>query len=145
MCCLTGWSQMWAQSSGVGGSGSWKSSCMLVNLSVTTHDMHACLCWDPIPRMPAYFYLFLSITWLRTNMFWSTKIVIAKITLSSACGFSFGVACRWWLLSLFWRIWVFHLGKPGVVVTRSWQLQEDSEVKFDWHCFILRDSFQKVK
>lgn len=96
-----------------------RAPVFLLIFLVTTQDTCACLCEDTIPRTPASFCLFLSITCVMTNMFQSVKIVIVKSLLFQCVTFHF-------VLPIVYRCYDYSdvygcvsFWKPGVVVTRN--------------------------
>lgn len=142
MCCLTTGVKCRFRHQEL--SGSRKGSHILANLSVITQDVRACFCRDPSPETQAHFCSFLSVTWVRTNRFWSTRIVIAEVhsKFSSAMlGFALpGVDRRFHCSDIYGCV---SSWKQRAVVTGSWQVQEKSKWSFIGIVLFLKIPFRR--
>lgn len=95
--------------SGGRGSGSWKSSCILVNLSCDNPGYVCLSLWRHHSQDPSLF-LPLSFNYMCYDKYVSVRENSnCKIPLISVCDFSFCVAYRLSLLWLFWRLWLRFL------------------------------------
>lgn len=112
-------------------------------ISVTDQGILACLCWDPHPRIPAYFCISFLMTQAMKNLFCSTRTVIAKAH-SEFTSVIFALALPGVNHQFYSDIYdCVSSGKPCAVVTGSWQVQEKCKWSFIGIVLFLKIPFRK--